>query len=328
MGKNDLARALLFQSIPETLILQIRNLETEKEIWEAIKSRNVGAERVREAKLQTLMDDFNRLKMKETETIDEFSGKLAEMTARSTSLGENIEEPTMVKKFLVSRGRTYEERIKGDDQQEDQGNKLMYANLYSPDAQDAYGRGRGHSGRFNRGRGRGRWNNQRDWKDGRDTTRVVCYRCDKAGHYAYNCPDRLLKLQEVHENDDESTREAEELMMHDIVYLNEENVMPRKLDTHADGDNMWYLDNGASNHKSGNREYFSVLDEHVTGKVRFGDDSRIDIKGKGSVIFLSKKGKKKILANVYYITDLRSNIISLGKATESGCDVRMKDDYL
>ena len=104
--KNDLARALLFQSIPETLILQIGNLETAKEIWEAIKSRNVGAERVREARLQTLMDDFNRLKMKETEKIDEFSGKLAEMTARSASLGENIEEPRMVKNsWVVSRGR-------------------------------------------------------------------------------------------------------------------------------------------------------------------------------------------------------------------------------
>lgn len=79
---------------------------------------------------------------------------------------------------------------------------------------------------------------------------------------------------------------------------------------------------------SGNRDYFSMLDVKVTRKVRFGDDSRIDIKGKGFVVFISKEGKKKILVNVYYIPDLRSNIISLGQATESGCDVRMKDDYL
>ena len=229
---------------------------------------------------------------------------------------------------IIGLLKAYEERIKEDDQPEDQGNKLMYANLDSSEAQETYGRGRGRSGRFNRGRGRGRWNNQRDWKDGRDTTRVVCFCCDKTGHYAYNCPDRLLKLQEVHENDNESTREAEELMVHEIVYLNEGNVIPRRFETHTDGDNMWYLDNGASNHMSGNREFFSVLDEHVTGKVRFGDDSRIDIKGKGSIIFIGKEGKKKILANVYHIPDLRSNIISLGQATEAGCDVRMRDNYL
>lgn len=222
----------------------------------------MGADRVREARLQTLMDDFHRLRMKETDTIDEFSGRLAELSSRSASLGEIIEEPRMVKKFLsslpkskyitiiaalkqvlnlnttsfediVGQLKAYEERIKIDeDPQEDQG-KLMYANhdqeSYSRnrDYQETSGRGRGRGGRFaNRGRDRGRWNNHRegrdttrDWKDGRDTSRVVCFRCDKTGHYAYNCPDRLLKLQETHENDDESTRKAEELMMNEIVYL-------------------------------------------------------------------------------------------------------------
>ena len=31
---------------------------------------------------------------------------------------------------------------------------------------------------------------------------------------------------------------------------------------------------------------------------------------------------------VYYIPALRSNIVSLGQATEVGCEVRMKDDTL
>lgn len=34
------------------------------------------------------------------------------------------------------------------------------------------------------------------------------------------------------------------------------------------------------------------------------------------------------MSNVYYIHGLRSNILSLGQATEVGCDVRMKDDVL
>ena len=31
---------------------------------------------------------------------------------------------------------------------------------------------------------------------------------------------------------------------------------------------------------------------------------------------------------MYYISELKSNIISLGQATESGCEVRMRDEYL
>lgn len=79
---------------------------------------------------------------------------------------------------------------------------------------------------------------------------------------------------------------------------------------------------------TGTREFFSLIDEKITGKVRFSDDSRIDIRGKGSITFILKDSKRKILTNVYYIPNLRSNIISLGQATESGCDVRMREDYL
>lgn len=57
--KNDLARALLYESTPEALILAVGNLDTSKKIWESIKSRYVGADRIREARLQTLMEDFN-----------------------------------------------------------------------------------------------------------------------------------------------------------------------------------------------------------------------------------------------------------------------------
>ena len=47
--KKYIATALLFQSIPENLILQVGEVNSPKEIWEAVKSRNLGAERVKEA---------------------------------------------------------------------------------------------------------------------------------------------------------------------------------------------------------------------------------------------------------------------------------------
>ncbi|XP_024016279.1 uncharacterized protein LOC112089756 [Eutrema salsugineum] len=343
--KDDLARALLFQSIPESLTLQVGNLDTAKAVWDAIQRRNMGAERVKEARLQTLMSEFDRMKMKEADMIDDFVAKLSELASKSAALGETIEEPKLVKKFLKSlpRGRyihiiaaleqvldlntttfedivgrlkAYEERICDEEEQNEQG-KLMYVNT---DTQEAYGsgRGRGRGGRFyGRGRGRGCFNNQQSdgYKQERDKSKVVCYRCDKMGHYASVCPDRLLKLQETQEGDEENdTHEAEELLMHEVVYLNEKNVKPNKFETALDGDNVWYLDNGASNHMTGNRKYFHKIDESIMGKVRFGDDSRIDIKGKGSILFISKDGERKVLADVYFIPDLKSNIISLGQA--------------
>ncbi|XP_023634274.1 uncharacterized protein LOC111829414 [Capsella rubella] len=261
VDKNNLARALLFHSTPKSMILQVGNLDTSKVVWDSIKTRNLGADRVKEARLQTLMAEFDRLKMKETDMIDDFVGKLSEISTKSVTLGETIDEVKIVKKFLKSLPRkkyihitgaleqvldlktttsedivrklkTYEERICDEEDLQDGSNKLMYCNsdTQPQEFNQHGGRGRGWS----RGRGRGR----------------------------------------------------------------------------------------------GNHAWFCKIDPMVTGKVRFGDDSKIDIKGKGSITFIAKGGERKVLADVYYIPDLKSKIISLGQATDSGCDIRMKEDYL
>ncbi|CAA7014430.1 unnamed protein product [Microthlaspi erraticum] len=104
--KNNMAMALLFQSIPEMLVLQVGGLDTAHKIWEEIKVKHVGADRLKEARLQTLMAEFEQLKMKDTDKIDDFTGKLSEITSQSAALGKSIEEPKLVKKFLNSLPRS------------------------------------------------------------------------------------------------------------------------------------------------------------------------------------------------------------------------------
>ena len=51
------------------------------------------------------MEEFERMKMKDTEKIDDFAGRLSEVSTKSASLGTNIEMPKLVKKFLNSLPR-------------------------------------------------------------------------------------------------------------------------------------------------------------------------------------------------------------------------------
>ena len=52
--------------------------------------------------------------------------------------------------------------------------------------------------------------------------------------------------------------------------------------------------------------------------MRFGDGSRVEIQGVGSVVIQDRQHGHKVLTDVYYIPQLKSNIISLGQLEEKG----------
>jgi hypothetical protein len=107
------------------------------------------------------------------------------------------------------------------------------------------------------------------------------------------------------------------------VFLNEAHV-EANLDTEAKPyDGRWYLDTGASNHMSGDRAAFVELDQRITGSVKFGDGSTVEIHGRGTVMFTIRSGNQRALSNVYYIPRLKTSIVSLGQLDESGCDTRI-----
>nr|GEX47044.1 augmin subunit 6 [Tanacetum cinerariifolium] len=68
--KNNMAIAMLYQAILENMVLQIASLTSAKEIWEALKVRHLGIERVKEARVQTIVSEFESLKMGANEPLD------------------------------------------------------------------------------------------------------------------------------------------------------------------------------------------------------------------------------------------------------------------
>jgi len=68
-----------------------------------------------------------------------------------------------------------------------------------------------------------------------------------------------------------------------------------------------HIDNGCSNHITGNNKMFMDLDESVTSEVRTGDDKRLFVKRKGNILVQIKKGAKYIFS-VFNILGLKHNL--------------------
>ncbi|GKD79065.1 zinc finger, CCHC-type containing protein [Tanacetum coccineum] len=166
--KDKTAIAFLYQSLPEEQLLQITKHKTAKAIWNALKTRHIGEERVQQARLQTLKSDFEMLHMKEDETIDAFTTKLTTLVNKAASLGHTMEDETLVRKLLNAvPDRTWQMR--------------------------------GHGG-FNQSRGQEN-NFKKETHNNSNKSKVMCFKCKEYGHFANRCPLKKEEQSNLTEED-------------------------------------------------------------------------------------------------------------------------------
>lgn len=188
--------------------------------------------------------------------------------------------------------RAHEERMKG--QTEDSGNQLLLTqeewmkrsnkgggtgnqSHKSRGANTFRGRGRG----FARGGGAGRGHHSRSDTNKSNTpsrSHIKCFNCNVYGHYAAECK----KPNREKDREKSQTPEANLTKTHDddpillftecgekedkVVLLSEEGVIPSLGDNGNEAVKLdiWYLNNGASNHMTGRRSKFRELNENIT----------------------------------------------------------------
>ncbi|KAK8260665.1 hypothetical protein V6Z11_D13G134500 [Gossypium hirsutum] len=136
------------------------------------------------------------------------------------------------------------------------------------------------------------------------------------------------QLEIVEEREEEEEEKEEVNLIKDQQDVEEPTLLLALKNEESNDANIWYLDNGESNHMCRCKEAFVKLDKKVKGNVSFGDFSKVQIQGKYIILISLKDGGHSLITNVYYVPKLKSNILSLEQLLERGYEIHMKDCFL
>lgn len=309
----------LFQAIDRTIIETILNKETSKSIWESMKQKYQGTTRVKRAQLQALRREFEILQMKGGETVDQYFGRTLTIVNKMKAQGEDMKPIVIIEKILRSMTSKFNYVVCSIEESHDlttmsidelQSSLLVHEQrMQTPSVEEqalkvthediSGARGRGRGGFRGRGRGRGR--------QPFNKALVECYNCHKLGHFQYECPQW-----EGGANYAELDESEEMLLMAYADFNDDKNK------------EAWFLDSGCSNHMSGSKEWFTDIDEQFRQSVKLGNDTKMAVKGRGNVKF-QVNGITQVITNVYYVPELKNNLLSIGQLQEKGVTILIKD---
>eukprot|EP00253_Pinus_taeda_P014795 PITA_14795 len=128
-----------------------------------------------------------------------------------------------------------------------------------------------------------------------DALSVVCYKCEKEGHYKRDCKS---KVPDKGKGSDDATS-AEVKTTSDEggdVYLSSSR-------THVDHE-AWLSDSGATFHFTPHREWFFEYEKYDGGDVFLGDDRKSRIVSRGKVKLKLQGGRVRKLPGVLHIPAL------------------------
>ncbi|VFQ70661.1 unnamed protein product [Cuscuta campestris] len=116
---NDKALNAIFGAVDATQYRLISNCISAKEAWDILEVTHEGDEKVKTAKYQILMTQYENLRMDEKETIVEFHGRVRDLANQAARLQEPFPESKLVLKVLRSLPERFDMDVKAISQSHD-----------------------------------------------------------------------------------------------------------------------------------------------------------------------------------------------------------------
>ena len=349
-------KKIIRDSIDKRLVAYISDLDTSKEIYD----RLVSLFKVNDAnQVLFLRNKLREIKKGKDESMQAYFLRITEIKNDLLSIGETITDREMalttlgglpsewyvfrttllnnnvIPSFEELMARCIQEQTRVEEQE-------MPLPKGPPAAFSSHAKKRNNSGSKSK--------RKAGFKGGR---KGRCFICNKAGHYARECPDR----KDSHRDDDQNPshgnrrngkfnnkgkrnagnqgsgqpfKKARNSRYESNTVDNKqaEYYLPATLSTSAPSDSMgiWLIDSGASRHFTGYKELlYNLVEKETNLEIVLGDDMKYPVKGVGNVSLKLNQGNMIHLQDVLYVPDLKKNLVSISAMEDKGYKVTFID---
>jgi len=353
-NKKKDCKALFYiqQNVDNQHFEKIAKATRSKEAWDILENYHNGGEKVKQIKLQSYRRKYEMMQIEEDQKVSDYFSKMIEIVNLMKNCGENISDQMVVEKVLRSLSQKFDFIVVAIQEEKDvkamkieelqsslEAHELLVINRSSERSvqqtlQVQTTKKEGNYKNFKKGKGKTNWSNNakskaenktesskrgsfgknQNKKKDFDKSKVQCYNCDKFGHFADECwfkkDQKTEEANIAHEGDP------------DAVLL-----MAATCEEKMKGEE-WYLDSGCSNHMTAHREWLTNFDASKKTSIKLADNKKLASEGNGNIVMRSNFGGKLIIEDVFYVPDMKCNLISIGQLVEKGFSVSMEGESL
>lgn len=116
---NSKALNAKFNEIDMNISRHVNNCEVAKDAWEILRTTHEGTSKVKMSRLQLLTTQFENMRMKDDESINDFHMNILEIANASSALGDKLFEEKLVRKILRSLPKRFDMNVAAIEEAQD-----------------------------------------------------------------------------------------------------------------------------------------------------------------------------------------------------------------
>ncbi|KAL4295773.1 hypothetical protein GQ457_09G029240 [Hibiscus cannabinus] len=354
-AKKHKVMSCIQNGVSDVIFTRIMACATPKQAWDKLKEEFMGTGKTRQQQLLNLRRDFENLKMKEIETVKQYSDKIMAIVNNIRLLGDEFSEKRIVEKVITTLSEKYESKISSLEDPRDLSSisfseliNALYAQEqrrasrqqeHSEAAFQAKGKERASS---SNNKGKKNWIDRREKprrnkdnaKDGEKKKYPPCSHCKKTTHlekYCWYRPDiqcrsckQLGHMEKVCKNKVQQQQNAQAQAADGNKSEDEQMFTTTCYATSCKTNENWLIDSGCTNHMASDESMFKNIDRTCISWIKIGNGQFIEAKGRGDVL-VNTPTCTKIISDVLLVPDTDQNLLSVGQLLEKNYSIVFKN---